>query len=390
MGNVTDKTAENGFFTIENMESTSANGSKAFPEQVANDSNEIEDQAHDTHSFMELYEESLKSIQEGKIIKGEIVQIDNEFVLVDIGYKSEGQIRINEFMDSDGRLTAEVGQEVEVLLVRKEDNKGRIILSRQKVAAVKIWDDVEEIYKNHGTIRGRVLSRMKGGLSVDIGLQAFLPGSQADLRPVRDLDTLIGTENDFMIVKYEKTQGNVVLSRRALLEKERKALREKTLELLEKGAILEGIVGGVADFGLFIDLGGIDGLVHINDISWRRVRHPSDIFNVGDEVTVKVLSFDREKERVSLGIKQLTPDPWHKAQEKYTAGVKTNGRVIGLKDYGAFVEVEEGMEGLIHVSEMSWTEKINHPSQILKVGDDLEVMILDIDSAKKRISLSIK
>jgi small subunit ribosomal protein S1 len=390
MGNVTDETAENGFFTIENVESTFANGRKAFPEQVANDSNEIEDQAHDTHSFMELYEESLKSIQEGKVIKGEIVQIDNEFVLVDIGYKSEGQIRINEFVNSDGRLTAEVGQEVEVLLVRKEDKEGRIILSREKVAAVKIWDDVEEIYRNHGIIRGKVLSRMKGGLSVDIGLQAFLPGSQADLRPVRDLDTLIGTENDFMIVKYEKRQGNVVLSRRALLEEERKALREKTLELLEKDAVLKGIVGGIADFGLFIDLGGIDGLVHINDISWRRVRHPSDMFNVGDEVTVKVLSFDREKERVSLGIKQLTPDPWQKAQEKYTAGAKINGRVVGLKDYGAFVEVEEGMEGLIHVSEMSWTGKIKHPSQILKVGDDLEVMILDIDSAKKRISLSIK
>ncbi|MCK4783371.1 MAG: 30S ribosomal protein S1, partial [Desulfobacteraceae bacterium] len=254
----------------------------------------------------------------------------------------------------------------------------------------KIWDDVEETYKNHGTIRGKVLSRVKGGLSVDIGLQAFLPGSLADLRPVRDLDTLIGTENDFMIVKYERRQGNIVLSRRALLEAERKALREKTLELLEKDAILKGIVGGIADFGLFIDLGGIDGLVHINDISWRRVRHPSDMFNVGDELTVKVLSFDREKERVSLGIKQLTPDPWQEAQEKYTAGAKINGRVVGLKEYGAFVEVEEGMEGLVHVSEMSWTGKINHPSQILNVGDDLEVMILDIDSAKKRISLSIK
>jgi len=382
--------AESEFSMIENVDPTFANDRKAFPEQVENDCDEIEDQAQDSHSFMELYEESLKSIQEGKIIRGEIVQIDNEFVLVDIGYKSEGQIRINEFMDSDGQLTAKVGQEVDVLLVRKEDKEGRIILSREKVAAVRIWDDVEETYKNHGTIRGKVLSRMKGGLSVDIGLQAFLPGSQADLRPVRDLDTLIGTENDFMIVKYEKKQGNVVLSRRALLEEERKALREKTLELLEKDAILKGIVGGIADFGLFIDLGGIDGLVHINDISWRRVRHPSDMFKVGDELTVKVLNFDREKERISLGIKQLTPDPWQEAQEKYTAGAKINGRVLALKEYGAFVEVEEGVEGLVHVSEMSWTGKINHPSQILNVGDDLEVMILDIDSAKKRISLSIK
>jgi small subunit ribosomal protein S1 len=390
MGNVTDEMAENGLSMIENVDPTFANDREDFSEQVENDYDEIEDQAQDSHSFMELYEESLKSIQEGKVIKGEIVQIDNEFVLVDIGYKSEGQIRINEFMTSDGQLTAKMGQEVDVLLVRKEDKEGRIILSREKAAAVKIWDDVEEIYKNHGTIRGKVLSRVKGGLSVDIGLQAFLPGSQADLRPVRDLDTLIGTENDFMIVKYEKRQGNIVLSRRALLEVERKALREKTLEILKKDAVLKGIVRGIADFGLFIDLGGIDGLVHINDISWRRIRHPSDMFNIGDELTVKVLSFDREKERVSLGIKQLTPDPWQEAQEKYTAGAKINGRVVGLKEYGAFVEVEEGMEGLVHVSEMSWTGKINHPSQILSVGDDLEVMILDIDSAKKRISLSIK
>ena len=390
MENVTDEMAEKEPSMIEDMDPTFANDRKAFPEQVESDYDEIEDQAQDSPNFMELYEESLKSIQEGKVIKGEIVQIDNEFVLVDIGYKSEGQIRISEFMGSDGEVTVKVGQEVDVLLVRKEDKEGRIILSKEKAAAVKIWDDVEETYKNHGIIRGKILSRVKGGLSVDIGLQAFLPGSQADLRPIRDLDTLIGTENDFMIVKYEKAQGNIVLSRRALLEVERKALREKTLEVLEKDAILKGIVGGIADFGLFIDLGGIDGLVHINDIAWRRVRHPSDIFNVGDELTVKVLSFDREKEKVSLGIKQLTPDPWQEAQEKYTAGTKINGRVVGLKEYGAFVEVEEGMEGLVHVSEMSWTGKINHPSQILNVGDDLEVMILDVDSAKKRMSLSIK
>ena len=390
MGNITDEMAENGLSMLENVDPTLANDHEAFPEQAGNDYDEIDDQAQDSQNFMELYEESLKSIQEGKVIKGEIVQIDNEFVLVDIGYKSEGQIRINEFMNSNGQLTAKVGQKVDVLLVRKEDKEGRIILSREKAAAVKIWDDVEETYKNQGTIRGKILSRVKGGLSVDIGLQAFLPGSQADLRPIRDLDTLIGTENDFMIVKYERRQGNIVLSRRALLEAERKALREKTLEILEKDSILKGIVRGIADFGLFIDLGGIDGLVHINDISWRRIRHPSDMYNIGDELTVKVLSFDKEKERVSLGIKQLTPDPWQEAQEKYTAGVKIKGRVVGLKEYGAFVEVEEGMEGLVHVSEMSWTGKINHPSQILSVGDELEVMILDIDSAKKRISLSIK
>jgi len=390
MGNMADEKAENGFSMMDDVETTMANDGRTFPDQSPSTCEEIEDRAQDRHDFMELYEESLKSIQEGKVVKGEIVQIDSEFVLVDIGYKSEGQIRINEFMNSAGRMAAKVGQEVEVLLVRKEDSNGRLVLSREKAEAVKRWDDVEEIFKNQGTIRGTILSRIKGGLSVDIGIRAFLPGSQADLRPIRDLDSLIGTENDFMILKCEKRKGNIVLSRRALLEETRKALREKTLELLEKDAVLHGIVGGIADFGLFIDLGGIDGLVHINDISWRRVGHPSDMFHVGDEVTVKVLNFDREKERVSLGIKQLTPDPWQEAQEKYKAGTTIMGRVVGLKEYGAFIEIAEGMEGLVHVSEMSWTEKIGHPSQILNVGDEVEVMILGIDSAKKRISLSIK
>jgi len=391
MGKGTDDMPENGRAATDNEALVSDDASNASLDVEEGDFYETDaDSGDEGPNFMELYEESLKSIEEGKVVRGEIVQVDDEFVLVDIGYKSEGQIRIAEFTDAQGNVTAEIGQDVEVLLVRKEDKEGRIILSKEKAVGAKTWDTVEEAYKTRGTVKGKIFSKVKGGLSVDIGIQAFLPGSQADLRPVRNLDSLIGQEFDFRIVKYEKEQGNIVLSRRALLEEERKALREKTLELLEKDAILEGIVGNVTDFGVFVDLGGIDGLVHITDMAWRRVRHPSEMFQVGDEITVKVLSFDKERERVSLGLKQLTPDPWLNAQEKYTAGAKISGKVVGLKEYGAFVEVEEGMEGLIHVSEMSWTEKIWHPSQVLNVGDVLDIMVLDVDPVKKRISLSRK
>ncbi len=386
----TDEMAENGFSVTENVYPTFEDDQKAFSEEMMEDLNETEENIQGSDNFMELYEESLKSIHEGKVIKGEIVQIDKEFVLVDIGYKSEGQIRIAEFVNLEGQLTAKVGDKVDVLLVRKEDKEGRIILSKEKAARVKIWDDVEEAYKNHDTVRGKIISRVKGGLSVDIGVQAFLPGSQADMRPVRDLGTLVGAEHDFRVIKYEKRQGNIVLSRRAALEAERKALREKTLELLEKDAILEGIVRNITDYGLFIDLGGIDGLVHITDMSWGKIGHPSEIYQIGDKITVKILSFDKEKERVSLGIKQLTPDPWSGAQDKYPVGVNITGRIERLKEYGAFVEVEEGMEGLIHVSEMSWTRKTKHPSQILSVGNIVEAKVLSLDIAKKRISLSIK
>jgi small subunit ribosomal protein S1 len=341
-------------------------------------------------SFMELYEESLQSIQEGKVIRGEIVQIDEEFVLVDIGYKSEGQIRTSEFLDLDGRLTAKVGDKVDVLLVRKENKDGRIILSKEKAGRAKVWDDVEEAFKKQETIRGRIVSLVKGGLSVDIGLRAFLPGSQADMRPVRDLSTLLGTEHDFRVVKYEKSQENIVLSRRAALEAEIKALREKTLESLKKDAVLQGIVTNIKDYGLFVDLGGIVGLLHITDMSWGRVSHPSALYKVGDEITVKVLKFDREKERVSLGLKQLSPDPWGEVQLRYPVNTRVTGKVLSLVDYGAFVELEEGIEGLIQVPEMSWTGRIRHPSQVVNVGDNVDAMVLSVDVAKKRIFLSMK
>ena len=349
-----------------------------------------EEESQEEDNFLELYEESFRTVQEGEVVRGEIVQIDKEYVLVDIGYKSEGQIPIHEFQDENGNITAKVGQKVDVLLERKEDDEGIIILSKEKAAKIKVWDKIKEVYERDGTIKGTIVARVKGGLSVDVGLPAFLPGSQVDLRPVRDMDALVGTEHEFKIVKYNKRRGNIVVSRRAILEAERQALREKTLQILKDGAVLEGTVKNVTDYGVFVDLGGIDGLVHITDLSWGRVGHPSQLYQIGDKITVKVLHFDREKERVSLGVKQLTPDPWLNADEKYPIGTKITGRVVSLTDYGAFVEVEPGIEGLIHISEMSWTRKIRHPSQLLKVGDTVEAMVLNIDVEKKRISLGLK
>jgi small subunit ribosomal protein S1 len=374
-----DKTGE-----TENVDSVSEDNQNVVDEKKAGE------EPQDSENFMELYEESLKSIQEGEVVTGEIVQVDKEFVLVDIGYKSEGQIRIQEFIDPQGNLTANVGDKVEVLLERREDEEGALRLSKEKAAKIKVWDQIKEIYENDGAIRGKITSRVKGGLSVDIGLQAFLPGSQVDLRPVRDMDTLVGTEHEFKIVKYNKRRGNIVLSRRAILEAQRISLRDEILARLEEEAVLEGVVKNITDYGLFVDMGGIDGLVHITDMSWGRVGHPSEMHQVGDKITVKVLNFDKERERVSLGIKQLTPDPWGKAEDKYTLGTRVKGRVVSLTDYGAFVEVEQGVEGLIHVSEMSWTRKIRHPSQIVNVGDIVDALVLNMDVAKKRISLGMK
>ena len=378
--NVTqDKTGE-----TESVNSASQDDQDPIKEKKAGE------EFQDSENFMELYEESLKSIQEGEVVTGEIVQVDKEFILVDIGYKSEGQIRIQEFIDPEGNLTAKVGDKVEVLLERREDEEGALRLSKEKAAKIKIWDKIKEIYENDGAIKGKITSRVKGGLSVDIGLQAFLPGSQVDLRPVRDMDTLVGTEHEFKIVKYNKRRGNIVLSRRAILEAERVSLKEQILTRLEEGSTLEGVVKNITDYGLFVDMGGIDGLVHITDMSWGRVGHPSEMHQVGDKINVKVLNFDRQRERVSLGIKQLTADPWGEAEEKYPLGTRMKGRVVSLTDYGAFVEVEQGVEGLIHVSEMSWTRKIRHPSQIVNVGDIVDVLVLNMDVAKKRISLGMK
>ena len=341
-------------------------------------------------SFQELYEESLKSIKEGEVVRGNIIQVTDDYVMVDIGYKSEGQIRISEFTNESGAITAKVGDQVDVLLEYHEDENGEIVLSKEKAAKIKVWDEISKIYKDDGVIEGRIVSKVKGGLSVDIGVQAFLPGSQVDLRPVRNLDSLIGQQCQFKILKYNKKRRNVVLSRRVLLEKEREELKSDTLDRLEEGKILKGVVKNITEYGVFVDLGGIDGLLHITDMSWGRVGHPSEMCSIGDSIEVMVLNFDPEKERVSLGLKQLSEDPWSSVDARYPEGGRVTGRVVSLTDYGAFVELEPGIEGLIHVSEMSWTAKVRHPSKVVSVGDVVEAVVLNLNKDNKRISLGMK
>ncbi|MFP3870073.1 MAG: 30S ribosomal protein S1 [Syntrophobacteria bacterium] len=351
---------------------------------------EGQEQVPDERSFQELYEESLKSIKEGEVVPGTIIQINEDHVMVDIGYKSEGQINISEFQDEKGNVNVTVGDRVDVLLERREDENGEIVLSKEKAAKIRVWDEISRIYNEDGVIDGRIVSKVKGGLSVDIGVQAFLPGSQVDLRPVRNLDSLIGQQFQFKILKYNKKRRNVVLSRRVLLEKEREALKAETLKKLEEGKVLEGIVKNITEYGVFVDLGGIDGLLHITDMSWGRVGHPSEMCSIGDHLNVMVLNFDPEKERVSLGLKQLSEDPWNTVDERYPEGSRVKGRVVSLTDYGAFVELEPGVEGLIHVSEMSWTAKVRHPSKIVSVGDITDAVVLNLNKDNKRISLGMK
>ncbi|MBW2010485.1 MAG: S1 RNA-binding domain-containing protein, partial [Deltaproteobacteria bacterium] len=305
--------------------------------------------------WMSLYEESFKRFAEGEVVNGKIIAVDKDYVLVDIGYKSEGQIRINEFKDESGTINANVGDDVEVMVEFWDEEEERVVLSKEKAAKVKVWEAIKTIYDEEGTVEGVITNRVKGGFSVDIGLQAFLPGSQADLRPIRNLDDMVGKSFTYKVLKYNRKRSNIVLSRRAILEQERDAKRSATLASISEDQILDGVVKNITEYGVFVDLGGVDGLLHITDISWGRVKHPSELFSVGDTIKVKILSFDLEKERVSLGMKQLTPDPWTVAAEKYPVSSRVTGKVVSLTDYGAFVELEDGVEGLIHVSEMSWT-----------------------------------
>jgi small subunit ribosomal protein S1 len=338
----------------------------------------------------DMYEQSMRQIQEGELVKGEIIKIDEDYVLVDIGYKSEGLIPIREFKTSDGKVTAKKGDKIDVVLESKEDDEGLITLSMEKAKKIKVWDHIGDVYNNNGTIQGKVISKVKGGLSVDIGLPAFLPGSHIDLHPIRNLDSLAGQVMELKILKYSKRRNNIIVSRRAILEAERMKQKSKTLSLIEEGSVLKGTVKNITDYGLFIDLGGIDGLLHITDMSWGRVAHPSSMYQIGDELTVKVISFDRERDRVSLGLKQLKPDPWIDAHERFPVGARARGRVANLTDYGAFVEIEEGVEGLIHISEMSWTKKIKHPSQVANIGDIVDAVVLDLDTKNRRVSLGMK
>jgi small subunit ribosomal protein S1 len=343
-------------------------------------------------SFSDLFEKSLgeRDNKVGDIVKGRVVEVQEDYVLVDINYKSEGLIPISEFRVVDGARDIEVGSEVEVYIDRIENENGMVVLSKDKADMLRAWNDISRAAENEEVIEGTIIAKVKGGLSVDIGVKAFLPGSQIDLRPVRNIDAYIGKRYKFKVIKFNKKRGNIVLSRRALLEEERESLRTQTLDAMKEGSVVQGVVKNITDYGAFIDLGGMDGLLHITDMSWGRVKHPSEILNVGDEIEVKVLKFDNEKERVSLGLKQLKADPWEAVAAEFTVGKKVKGKVVSLTDYGAFVELSEGVEGLIHVSEMSWTKRVKHPSQILKVGDEVDVQVLEIDGANRRISLGMK
>ncbi|MCC6641674.1 MAG: 30S ribosomal protein S1 [Deltaproteobacteria bacterium] len=340
--------------------------------------------------FAELFEQSLKQVKEGELVRGTVLSVDADNVQVDIGFKSEGLIPTWEFMDEDGTLLVKAGDIVDVLVEDAEDEEGRIVLSKEKADRLKVWDDISKAFEADEAVEGVIVSRVKGGLAVDIGVKAFLPGSQVDLRPVRNLETLVGQKLQFKIIKFNKRRGNIVLSRRALLEKERKRMRETTLQTLQVGQIIDGVIKNITDYGAFIDLGGIDGLLHVTDMSWGRVNHPSEIFQVGDELKVKVLKFDPETERVSLGLKQLQPDPWMDAGMRYPMGKRIQGKVVSLTDYGAFVELEPGIEGLIHVSEMSWTKRVKHPSKMVSIGDLAEAIVLDVDEGNRKISLGMK
>jgi small subunit ribosomal protein S1 len=359
------------------------------PEPVpeASEAPVVED-VNSSEELEKLYEESLKHIQEGEIVRGRVVHIGRDTVLVDVGYKSEGTIDLDEFPDRGSEL--QVGEEVDVLLEEKEDSEGQVVLSKEKANRIKVWDEISQRYDRDEVVEGVVIARIKGGLTVDIGLKAFLPGSQIDLRPVRNLDKLIGEKLQMRIIKLNKRRGNIVLSRRVLLEEERQQAKEKTLASLAEGQTVEGVVKNITEYGAFIDLGGIDGLLHITDMSWGRVSHPSELFAIGDNVTVMVLKFDQEHERVSLGLKQTTPDPWTNVVEKYPEESKVSGKVVSITDYGAFIELEEGIEGLVHVSQMSWARRTRHPSKIVNIGDTIEAVVLSVDKERKRISLGMK
>jgi small subunit ribosomal protein S1 len=343
-----------------------------------------------SESFADLFEKSLRSVKEGEVVRGRVLAIDDEHVSIDIGFKSEGMVASWEFMDEDGTVLVAPGDEVDVLLEEAEGEDGRVVISKEKADRLKIWDDISRAYKADEAVEGMVLSRVKGGLAVDIGVKAFLPGSQVDLRPVRNLEHIVGQRLQFKIIKFNKRRANIVLSRRALLESERKKMRETTLQTLAPGQIVDGVIKNLTDYGAFIDLGGIDGLLHVTDMSWGRVNHPSEIFHVGDEIKVKVLKFDSDNERVSLGLKQIQPDPWIDASMRYPIGKRISGRVVSLAEYGAFLELEPGIEGLVHVSEMSWTKRIKHPSKVVNAGDTVEAIVLDVDERDRKISLGMK
>jgi len=344
----------------------------------------------DEETLMQLIDQSLQELVEGEVVKGRVLEVAGDEVIVDIGYKSEGVVRVDEFRDDEGNIEVAPGDEVEVLLERCEDKEGNVVVSREKAEKMKVWGKIEDAYKNDEIIQGMVVDRVKGGLAVNIGVRAFLPGSQVDIRPVRNLESMVNEEIRVKVIKLNKRRANVVVSRKIVLEAERAEEKKDTLKQLDPGNVLSGVVKNITDYGAFVDLGGIDGLLHITDMSWGRISHPSELLNIGDEIEVVILNFDPERERVSLGYKQRMPDPWVGVSEKYPAGSRIQGKVVSLTDYGAFVELEEGVEGLVHISEMSWRKRIKHPSKLVEVGDEVDVVILDVDEENRRISLGMK
>lgn len=364
-------------------------GDVAGEKEIVDNTDDFSGEKEESMDFKELYEQSLQSVQLGNVLIGKIVQINTDTVMVDVGWKTEGYIPAREISDENGNVVFNIGDEIEVLVDRR-DQDGNLVLSRDKAAKIKIWDDVKIACEQNAPVKGTVLERVKGGLSVDIGIPAFLPGSQVDVRPVRDLDRYVGQVLEFNILKYDRKRNNVVLSRRSILEKDREAEKVETLLNIEEGKIVEGVIKNITDYGLFIDLGGIDGLLHVTDISWGRITRPADHFSKGERIRVKILSFDREKERVALGLKQLTENPWETIKDKYPISSVVEGRVVNITDYGVFVELEPGVEGLIHVSEMFWTREVKHPSKVLAIGQVINVMVLNINTDTKRISLGLK
>jgi small subunit ribosomal protein S1 len=346
---------------------------------------------NEPEDFQTLYKESLRTMDEGQILHGTVIDITSDHVTVDVGYKCEGQIPIREFQKRDKKTDVKIGDRIEVFLEKKESEEGLLILSKEKADKVTIWRDISRSYREGEVIEGEVVSKVKGGLSVDIGgVIGFLPGSQIDLKPIRNLDELVGKRFEFKVIKLNRKRNNVVLSRRALLEEELKSQRSDTLKNLQEGETVEGIVKNLTDYGAFVDLGGVDGLLHITDIAWGKIGHPSDKLSVGDRIHVKILHFDQEKEKVSLGLKQTLPDPWESVPSKYPAGKRIEGKVVSTTDYGVFVELEEGVEGLVHVTEMTWGKKTKHPSKVVQAGEKVEVIVLDYDLEKRRISLGMK
>jgi small subunit ribosomal protein S1 len=364
-------------------------GSGQFATSQGGDENHENEEEQSYEELLEQYG-GIRKFAEGEVLKGTVLKVSDSFVIVDIGYKSEGLIPLNQFRNSSGETEVAVGDTIDVFIESAEDYEGHIVLSKEKAEKVKVWEDVEKAYNDGKVITGKVIERIKGGLSVDIGVRAFLPGSQVDVRPIKNLDTLKGQDIECLVIKLNRKRGNIVLSRKLVLEEEITKQKATTLETLEEGTVMQGVVKNITDYGVFIDLGGLDGLLHVTDLSWGRVNHPSEMFSVGDEMTVKVLKFDRERERVSLGYKQLTPDPWTLVHERYPIGEKVSGKVVNITDYGAFIELETGVEGLIHVSEMSWSKRVKHPSKLLQVGQEVEAVVLDLDGENRRISLGLK